>query len=103
MTDIKLSNSAFLRIIDEKNYTAELGEAEARAEPIAVVLSEDQAPVRIFPRPTGKPDCGCGGKCGGCGGKAHAEPQCGGTKCVFIALALVTTGFAIAYVISKMV
>lgn len=96
MTDIKLSNSAFLRIIDEKNYTAELGEAEARAEPIAVVLSEDQAPVRIFPRPTGKPDCGCGGK-------GHAEPQCGGTKCAFIALALIATGFAIAYVVSKIV
>jgi hypothetical protein len=96
MIDIKLSNSAFLRIIDEINYTTDEKQAEPKAEPIAVVLSEDSAPVRIFPRPTGKPDCGCGGK-------GHASPGCGGTKGVFIALALVTTGFAIAYVISKMV
>ncbi len=102
MIDIKLSNSAFLRIIDNLNYTVDAAEAEPRAEPIAVVLSEDRPPVRIFPRPLATSDCGLGGKCGGCGGHAP-EPEGGGTKGAFIALALIATGFAIAYVVSKIV
>lgn len=103
MRDIKLSESAFLRVLSA-DYTTESKESEPRTEPIAVVLSEDRPPVQIFHKGLlRKPDCGCGGKCGGCGGKAHAEPEGGDFKGVFIALALVAAGFAIAYSISKVV
>lgn len=96
MRDIKLSESAFLRVLST-DYTTETKEAEPRTEPIAVVLSEDRPPVQIFQRGfVKKPDCGCGG--------GHAPQQNEGDfKGVFIALALVAAGFAIAYSISKVV
>jgi len=101
MRDIKLSESAFLRVLST-DYTTETKEAEPRTEPIAVVLSEDRPPVQIFHKGLlRKPDCGCGGKCGGCGGHAPVSVDSGVN--IALALGLVAVGFGIAYAISKVV